>query len=233
MNHAVNDDALSRCVCEAAEAMLAALPYPKDCDHVFSPAFEAKMDALCAKVRRREQWQHLARSAAAVFLAVVLGSWVFLSTNTQARAEFFSWVRELYESSIVYRFLEPYDPEAVLPEVEFGWLPEGYAEVSNYLDNDSYVSMWSDSDDERSGFILICHIMHSNTHATLLFNDNEYQYKTVQVNGSDADIYICLDGSEANELIWFNKEQNIIFYLSAYLGESVMLHIAESIILTE
>ena len=225
-------EALDRCIAEAAEAMLASLPEPGDCRHEFSAAFEAGMEPLLTKARRRSFWQRLARSAAAVLAAVLLGSGVFLSFNGEARAEFFSWVRELYESSIVYRFLDPYDPEAVLPEVEFGWLPEGYAEAVSDGDETMRIFVFEYRDEEKKPFIFEYYVMNSGTKSTLAF-DEGYQHEDTYVNGYPGDWYLSASSTDSNELIWFDEENNTMFRLSAYLCESVMLHIAESIILTE
>ena len=42
---------------EAAKAYLAALPEPEDCEAVFSPEFEQKMEALIGQVKGRGRRQ--------------------------------------------------------------------------------------------------------------------------------------------------------------------------------
>ena len=53
--------------------------------------------------KMRTVWKKALRRVAAAFLAATVGVSVWLAVDTDARAAFVGWVRELYEHSIVYR----------------------------------------------------------------------------------------------------------------------------------
>ena len=99
-----SQQALQRAAASARQSMLDALPPPAQCEHAFSAAFQGKMERLLARARRREWARRAARRAALFFLAALMGVSAWLAVDTQARAAFISWVREVYEEHIVYRF---------------------------------------------------------------------------------------------------------------------------------
>lgn len=230
MNDKAMDGAvLDRVIREACLAMLDALPRPQDCRHEFSPEFGAKMESLRRRVRRRESLRRCARGAVAAVLALVLCTAAWLAVDTDARAGFFGWVREACENTIIYRFTGSHAPGTVLPQVEFGWLPEGYEEVQSDGNNTQQGFVYLDQNDSRQGFIFQYFFSQQGSQSQYFFNDTEYTQKSVKVSGKDAVLYLCTDGSETNELIWIDDERGIVFELSSYLDEDVMLHIAESI----
>ena len=71
--------------------------------HEFSASFEKKI----RKLRKRADHPYFYKTlhkAAAVILAILISGSAWLAVDTEARAAFFGWVREIYETYFVYRF---------------------------------------------------------------------------------------------------------------------------------
>ena len=67
----------------------------------------------------------------------------------------------------------------------------------------------------------------------LLTSETGAEHKTVNINGLSADYYQSSVPGETNNLIWILEDANIAFTLNGFPEESVMVHIAESVILTD
>ena len=66
---------------------------------------------------------------------------------------------------------------------------------------------------------------------SLQWEDHECEILELQINGKTAHFYRSLDGSITNDLIWVDENTTILFTLTGYLEQDVMLHIADSVIL--
>lgn len=221
------DEALERAATAVGEAMLAALPGRDACGHVFSPGFERKMAALVEREKRRGRTRKLVQRAAAVILAVLVGLGGWLAVDQEARAAFFGWVREVYETHIVYRF----NGEASageLPVYRIGWLPEGYEEVSSAGTDTMWGYVYRDQDTDLT---FMYHFMSEGEAGRLSGVDSEGE--PLEVNGHSGHFYIGTEESPSNALIWVDEDQDILFMLSGLLSCEDMLHIAEGIYLED
>ena len=54
-----------------------------------------------------------------------------------------------------------------------------------------------------------------------------------KINEMQADYYQALNPGDTNNLIWINKDENIVFKINGFLDKSVMVHIAESVVLED
>lgn len=214
---------LDRYIFEAAEAMLAALPEPEDCEEPrTSPQYKAKMSRLFKKTERRERFRSYSRRAAAVLLAFVLGSGTFLGINSEARADFGAWLKAEYQGSIFYRYMCG-DTNTPMPEIEFGWLPEGYElTLKDELEN-SLTYIYENGD---NGFIFSCDRMTENN-LTQFFPKETDICREVSVNGAEAEMWISENGN--SRIIWKEDNSNFIYSVDGNLNECDILHIAEEI----
>ena len=233
MNQIVlSDEALKQAAASVRRAMLDSLPSPAECEHEFPPAFQAKMKQLITKFNLRRTIRKTALRAAMFFLAALIGVSAWLGVDAQARAAFFSWVREVYEEHIVYRFFG--EPEAdTLPAYRITWLPEGYEEVDIYSDDERYNAFYQKGDDVMSAFVFeYVFALDGSLTEMLFFNEENYLYKNIDINGMHADFYESLLPGETNCLIWVDESTNIVFRINGFPTESVMVHIAQSVTLT-
>lgn len=220
----LTDDLLRAAAADVRTAMLDALPAPEECSHTFSPQFERKMQKL---IRQQKAGYRLLRQVAAVFLALLVGSGVWLMVDTEAKAAFIHWVRTVYENSIVYRFFGSDTPEVELTNYRPAWLPEGYVETM-VIAEDSISLLVEYRNDENDVIYFHCFPMNDSV-VTSIIPNGKITSEDVAVNGMYGTVYYPENMDESNEMIWFNEELHIAYGLSSYLEKSVMLHIAESV----
>ena len=98
------DGELQEAARKVRQAMLESLPEEDKVPHHFSPAFQEKMGPLLKKAQRMERTRTWKRRTAAAVLVFLLGTGAWLAGDSGARAAVLSWVREVYENSVLYRF---------------------------------------------------------------------------------------------------------------------------------
>lgn len=217
-----SDEDLKRAASAVCDAMLAALPDPAECNHVFSAEFEEKMDLLIAKEERRSKTRKILQRVAAAALAVVIGIGAWLAVDQEARAAVFRWIREVYESSVLYRFTGE-TPSGELPVYRPTWLPDGYEETAVVGTETVLTLVYQKNED---AFTLTYHWMTEERVFELIGTDGEGI--AVWVGNNQGRYYPALNHESTNDLVWIDEEANIMFTLSAFLSEKDILHIAES-----
>lgn len=227
----LSDEALKQAAASVRQSLLNSLPPPSQCEHEFSPAFQAKIKKLTAKFNLRRTIRKTAQRAAAIFLAALIGISGWLTLDAEAREAFFSWAREVYEEHIVYRFFG--EPAAdTLPTYRITWLPEGYAEIDVYDGETLFNAFYQKGDDIMSAFVFEYLFIQDGGYTNIMADAANYTHKTVSINGIQADFYQASNPAETNNLIWIDENAGIVFQFNGFLNETVMVHIAESIIFT-
>ena len=212
-----------------AEAMLDSLPAPEACHHDVSPDFLSKMAPLLTKANRKELARRWTRRAAAALLALVIGATSWLAVDTQARAAFFSWVREVYENSVVYRFFNDTPTMEKLPDYRPSWVPDGYQPSEAIKSDLSCTFIYQDINNQANVFIIGYRFYHENMNLSFMWEEDEYEILESQVNNLPAYFYRSVDQTETNNLVWINPSLKLLFTMEGYLEQDVMLHIADSI----
>lgn len=196
--------------------------FDREHQHEFSPQFEKRIKRICRRVNHPFLYKSLQR-VASIFLAILLGGTIWLTVDVDARAEFFGWVKSVYENYIVYRFepeFHPNDSEIYLPT----WLPTGYNEVSADYSGGTAMICYIGPDEQ--GLVFSYSI--DSTNVDWFLDTSVSTVKQVYVNGISADLLIS-DGPEAvNTIVWMS-DHNTVFYVSASLPEIDMMRIAESV----
>ena len=223
----ITDYALRCAAAEYRSAMLAGLPKPPECEHEFSAEYIEKRDKLIRRVERIQISRRFAQNAAAIILALVLGSGVFLGINGEARADFFAWLRNAYENSIIYRFAGE-ESVAPLPDCELTWVPEDYELALNERDNDSVTMVYENKNGD--GLIFSCDRITENSLMQIGIT-TEFTSEIIAGNGYDAELITSEDGSCA--LIWLDNENGFIYAINGFIDESDIMHIFRSIELTQ
>ena len=119
----ISDEALYAAATEAAEKFLSTLPDRADCVHDFSPDFEARMEPLLRRQRRRRPWRALL-AVAAVLGALAAGLSVGAGDRTDCQIYWSQTGGELrYVVRLEYATTQPFQA-AQLEEV-----PEDFALV--------------------------------------------------------------------------------------------------------
>lgn len=228
----LTDEALTQAAASVRRAFLDSLPPPSQCEHEFSDTFRMNMKRLLSRYDLRRKVSTAARHAAMFFLALLLSACVWLGVDAEARAAFSAWARELYEEHIVYRFFGQPSAQA-LPAYRITWLPDGYEKLMIHDDEERYAALYQAGDDTASRFTFEYTFMRSGKYIHVDLDEADCVHEIMDLNGVQADFYQAVDSDEANMLFWFNKDADLVFMLNGSLEESVMLHIAQSIILTD
>ena len=209
------------------QSMLASLS-DAPADYVPSPGFRRRMEPLFARARRMEVARRWTRRAVAAALALVLGTGAWLATDPDARASFTGWVREICGDSVLYRFFSP-SPASVIPTFRPTWVPEGYREVRSHQSDQQQIVLYQRGEDELDSFIFDYMFYSAGSEPNLLLKEGTYESREVRVGNCIGHFYLVLDGSQGNELTWFDDEKQIMFSLDSSFDFDVMLHIAESV----
>lgn len=219
-------DEMLMAAAQAREALLSSLPAPEECRHKFSFAFERKMRRLLKKQKTRLAYQLLQR-AASIFLAALIGVSTWLAVDTEARAAFFRWCKEIYETHVVYRFSgeEPMQTAAYRPT----WLPRGYQEDSVFAPIEGSGSVVYKND---NGDILTFQYMPIQQGTVAAVVPETSIFKAVEINGLHGELYLESDPTKASVLAWFDDQGNLAFSISGCLPESDIMHMAGSVLLS-
>jgi len=124
----ISDEELRIAARECEDFILENLPEPESCEAEASPEFERRMKKLI--LRSDHPLRYWLQNGAACFLPVLLLGGGVLTFSTETRAAFFGWVREVYETYFVYRYVgeDQNAPEGIVYHP--AWVPEGYEIVS-------------------------------------------------------------------------------------------------------
>ena len=202
------------------------LPDPTLCKYEPSPEFIDRIVALAGDNYGRQHYsvkRLWIKRVAGVVLAGIVGVGAWLSVDAEAREVFFSWARHVYENSIIYSFFSGGQLNE-LPQCTVNWLPTGYEKTfeaggpvskTQTFSNGTkeiYFDWWLISDTTENAFL-----------------STDVKIQNVQVNGFDGNLLIPNDAEMSSELIWIDNEKGIAFLISAYLDESDLIRIAESV----
>lgn len=224
-----SDEQLQQAAYAVREALIISLPEPDEIEHEFSASFSSKITALIKREKNQRNIMHIMRGVAAIFLAALIGSGLWLSFDAEVRADFVWWVRSVYENSVLYEYFGN-RKVGVLPKCEFGWLPDGYVKAIENIGEESGTVLFTSNDGEDIVFFYGYMYVGSDSEI-LTVSDNKIIYESVKVNGNSADFYLDSGENEANILWWIDEESGIAFDLNSLLGKEEMIKIAENIIL--
>lgn len=224
-SYSFSDGELREAAVKVMYALADALPENPEPEHAFSEGFQAKMRKLIRKSRAAQAFRTLARGAAAVLLMALITASVWLAFDGEARADFLQWVRNEYENGIVYKFFARRE-EKTLPEIVFGWLPEGCVESSAEVSRDHGYILFDVGNGEN--ILLYYRYMYSATSYSIT-RDSTVTHEEILLNGQSADFYLDEGEENQNVLFWSDDAWGIEFNLVATLDKNEMVKIAENI----
>ena len=189
-----------------------------------------QLAARHSEERAQEKRQRRKRAflrAAAVFIAFLAGISAFFAVNTEARAAVREWVREIYESHIVYRF-HGAPVGDTLPDYEPKWLPEGYSEIDRMPEAQGRAILYAN---DNTGEVIVFRYNYYEDDLMTVAPDGagEYVCEKVPVNNFSADFYYESNPTSFKMLIWIDDKQQLVFQISCLLMKEDFLNMAESI----
>lgn len=220
-----SDTDLKQAAVKVREAMLDTVSQQPQKEHIFSQQFEQNMEQLRLREKKRKLYRTTIQRVASIFLAILLGTSVWLTVDTDARATLLRWMRTIYENKITYWYMgEPTTEE--LPYYALQDIPKGYYEASVVDDGTLRIIHYLDTENNGQEIIFMYHFIGNSTLTDVL--NTEYTVE-VFVDGDPGYFYYAKQENDANVLIWIDEETGIAFHLTAFLSKSDMLHIAETI----
>ena len=221
----ITDEMLCVAAAESSAAYVRYLEqdYDPEHQHKLSKRFERKIKRLFRRVNHPFLYRSLQRIAS-IFLAILIGGAIWLTVDFDARATFFGWVKELYETYIVYKFETDSTYNSFAEEYRPTWLPDGYKETSVNVFNDTVAISYLN--EENQGLVF-CYAS-SYKKASWFVDQSVSAAKQVYVNETTADFLCPEDPEIANTIVW-TASDNTFFYISAFLSEADMIKIAESV----
>lgn len=124
----VSDEYLYSHLPQAERALMARVPPEGELSHEFSRRFRRRMSALIRYERRSPAARtaaKLGKIAAVLLLTLAVSFGAVIGTDTEARAEFLAWVREIYEENYVYRFFAEQSTPQRIANLRSGLAPTG------------------------------------------------------------------------------------------------------------
>ncbi|MBQ6206874.1 MAG: DUF4367 domain-containing protein [Oscillospiraceae bacterium] len=210
------------------ESMLASLPESSEIECEFSEGFLNKMDALIALDKRRQRVRLIARRAAMIVLTILvtLGAW--LAVDTEARAGFVQWIKEVSRNHTIYHFFGN-QPDEKLPQYALGWLPEGFTLAETDTNETGHIEIYKNKSTGYEVFFMYRSAQSGFVPMIVYDYGNETLQETVHVHDVTADYYPADENSSENTLVWIDEKQDIWFELSSGLSKEAILRMAESI----
>lgn len=168
------------------------------------------------------------RTAAAVFLVIILAFGSILAISPTARATAKRWVEEWYETHVIYR----YSGDRIsgnLENYQIADLPSGYEEDLNArFEWDGYLHRQYQN---KSGDIIsfTCFFMNEG----LVFGVDGIDDSiciSVNINGMNGTLYLPNNTQQSDTtLTWIDPDANIQFIIDAMVSNDDILHMAESV----
>lgn len=205
------------------QRILDSLPEPEECCYDISVELKEKINQIIIKDRRKTVIRKIRNRAAMIALCILLGISSWLAVDTEARAAFFQWVREVYEDSIIYHFFGEREP-AEISKYGITALPQGYEETMRFEESFMHTVFYENTDDM---IILTYQIVDESTE--LAFVNSDMAHTTVDLANYSADFYVPYDPSKTNELVWVDEVTLLTFCISSHLEQDVMLDLANSV----
>ena len=161
---------------------------------------------------------------ACLFLVLLLGGTAVLTFSVEARAAFFGWVRQQYEAFYEY-FFEGDADETVSVGYELAYTPEGFAFMTSFEIEGGETYLYSNG----QGAIAQFSYSSNPSYLKMYVKAADYKHHAVTINGLPGDLYIASDNSEANELLWTDNASGTIFHISAPVGETELIAMADGV----
>ena len=193
-------------------------------EHDFSPAFEKKMQKLIRRANHPIRYQVM-KIAACLLLTAFLSGCAVLAVSPEARAAFEGWVREIYDTWVVYHYnsTTKETPQNVIYRPT--WVPNGYEEEhESEQPNKMSIIYKNDNDD------MLLFLYSNDPYSISLYVDQEYKHiEQVEVGNNFAYLYMDQREGADNGIVWTASETGTIFLIFAPVSDTDLIKMAESV----
>lgn len=223
----LTDDLLFQHAAEARNIYLSTLPAPEELPPVCcSKAFERNMQKLIREQRRspkiNKMLRVMKRTAAAV-LVIATVSFCGLMTVEAYRAKVIEFVVHVFNELTQYRFSSNVSDadNIVLPEISFGYIPEGMQETENEMISTDQCHIVYENN--TGGFFeLIQKPLSENDRYNLILDTENSGYTAGFVHGFNA-VFNTKDSDSS--IVW--TDGNMVYDLYGNIGMDELKNVAE------
>ena len=229
----ITDEMLFEHAAEARDIWLSTLPDDEDIPDIpTSKKFEKKMQKLIKEQRRTPKTNKILRymkQTVAAVLAVAILSFGGLMTVEAYREKVVEIVVHVFHELTDYRFASEKSEvgEVVLPEISFGYVPEGMEEITDnvFADNSRYIVY---EDDDGNFFELTQTAIGSNGAFGTILDTEDSNYEMTSINGNEAFSNV----KDGNARVLWNYD-NVVYDLYGNIELTDLKNIAEKIKIIE
>jgi len=165
------------------------------------------------------------KSVACFLLVAFLGGGSLLAFSTEARAAFFGWIRDFYETYFEYHYEG--ENQDISEGIAYGptWVPDGYEMAS-----ESHDAVSGDIVYRRGSEEIVAFSWSKDVEASVFqVYPETAEIKEVFIGDNPADLYLEHGEGLTSALVWSNSEKGVIFVISGTLSEDELIKIAESV----
>ena len=228
----ITDEELIAATALVRESMLRTLPEPEDCTGEFSAQFEEKIRKLRKVAERKAAWRRFAKGAVAAMLFVLIGFSMLFAFSTETRAAVKIWFRESFGDLTTYSFHE--SELKPVPTYELTWIPEGCELIRNEGSEYLRAMVYQNDDNISDGFIFNYSIATDHSKLYVQSLSGEQTIETVDVWGTQGDLYIPADPTnDAYLLVWFDEPNSVVLMINTFLEPDDILRIANGVRIVE
>lgn len=219
----ISKDAFISALEEVDNAILAALPDPKDCSFQFTKRFEQKMRSVIRHGNHPVMYKTLQRVVCALLVLLMLFSSVMVF-STDVRAAVIGWIKEQYET--FYHYFFPAASDTTQKEnYTLGWIPDGYVFSNSFsspiMETRVYI--------HPTGNMIQFTYQQGSTITTAYFDAESYTLHYATIGKLKAEVYLSSTSEYTNSIVWSDSVNGILFSISAPLSETELIKIAENI----
>lgn len=221
----ITEEMLRAAAAQASEVFVAYLEkgYDPEKQYIFPPEFEKKINRLKRRAKHPIFYKAMHRVASIVIAILIIGG-TWIAVDSEARATFVGWVKEIYETYFVYRFDDTPSTSTGTASYRPTWLPEGYTEF--YIDETegTVAVVYADAEGRM---LKLCYAYNPNE-TDWFIKTEQVEIVPASVNTNHAELLISKNPETANAIMW-TTEDNTAFYLSAFLNDADLIKVAENI----
>ncbi len=218
----ISDEQIQKAAAEYEEFFLTSLQEPASDEHIFSEKFEAEMQKINRQANRMLSINMWKRAAIIVLVSGLLFGMLVL-TNASVRASLSNWVNWQYAAGsghLPNGATPPKTPSAF----NLTWIPSNYIFIEKKeLSNGQELSYKNPYDH----YLTFKYIVEDNSN--YFFNEEDSIKKNATVFGLPATLYLSTDNTRPNVVVWKSHDNGVLFIISAYCEEQILLKIAESV----
>ena len=197
--------------------------YDSERPHQFSKKFEKKIERLKRRANHPVLYKTMHR-VASVVLAILITGGAWMTVDTEARAAFFGWIKEVYETYFVYRFEDNSDANKEWVDYRPTLIPNGYTEFYSDTTEDTIIVVYANEEGEMLKFSYI-----RNPDETDWFvGTDQLIVEQIMINDIPAELVTSTEPETASAVMWTTAD-NTAFNVSGFLTSEELIAIAKSV----